>query len=71
MFEKKHMGSVYTATAMLVVAIVIVVISGKSYLEMRSPAAGVDRVVPFEGFVKKQLSDYFEGIRGTPADTDV
>ena len=71
MFEKKNMATVYTATAMLLVAIAIAAISGRSYLEMRSPAAGVDRVVPHEGFVKKQLSDYFEGIRGTPADTDV
>ena len=71
MFEKRNMATVYTATAMLFVAIAIAAISGKSYLEMRSPAAGVDRVVPFEGFIKKQLSDYFEGIRGTPADTDV
>ena len=71
MFEKKNMATVYTATAMLFFAVAIAAISGKSYLEMRSPAAGVDRVVPHAGFVKKQLSDYFEGIRGTPADTDV
>ena len=71
MFEKKNMASVYTATAMLLVAVAIAAISGKSYLEMRSPAAGVDRVVPHEGFIQKQLSDYFEGIRGTPADTAV
>lgn len=71
MFEKKNMATVYTATAMLFFAVAIAAISGKSYLEMRSPAAGVDRVVPHAGFVKRQLSDYFEGIRGTPADTDV
>ena len=71
MFEKKNMGTVYTATAMLVFALVIAVVSGKSYLQMRAPAAGVDRVVPHEGFEHKRLSDYFEGIRGTPADTDV
>lgn len=71
MFEKKNMASVYTATMMLVVAVVIAVISGRSYLEMRTPAAGVDRVVPHAGFVQKKLSDYFEGIKDTPADTDV
>lgn len=71
MFEKKNIGTVYTATAMLVFALVIAVVSGKSYLQMRAPAAGVDRVVPHEGFEHKRLSDYFEGIRGTPADTDV
>ena len=71
MFEKKNIASVYTATVMLIVAVVIAVISGKSYLEMRTPAAGVDRVVPHAGFVQKKLSDYFDGIKGTPADTDV
>ena len=71
MFEIRNMASKYTATAMLVLALVIAAISGKSYLEMRTPAAGVDRVVPHEGFVHKKLSDYFDGIKGTPADTDV
>jgi len=71
MFEKKNMASVYTATAMLVFAVVIAVISGKSYLKMRMPTGGVDRVVPHAGFVQKKLSDYFAGIKGTPADTDV
>ncbi|MGB5291089.1 MAG: hypothetical protein WBN41_06530 [Lysobacterales bacterium] len=71
MFEKKNIASVYTATAMLVLAVAIAVISGKSYLEMRTPAAGVDRVVPHAGFVQKKLSDYFDGIKGTAADTDV
>ena len=71
MFEKKNIASVYTATVMLVFAVVIAVISGKSYMEMRNPAAGVDRVVPHAGFVQKKLSDYFVGIKGTPADTDV
>lgn len=71
MFEKRNMATVYTATAMLVLAVVIAAISGKSYLEMRSPGPGIDRVVPQQGFVKKQLSDYFDGIKGTPADTAV
>jgi len=71
MFEKKNRASVYTATAMLVFAVVVAVISGKSYLAMRTPGPGVDRVVPHEGFIKKQLSDYFDGIKGTPADTAV
>ena len=71
MFEKKNMATVYTATAMLVFAVTIAVISGKSYLEMRTPGPGIDRVVPHQGFVQKQLSDYFDGIKGTPADTAV
>ena len=71
MFEKRNIASVYTATAMLVLAIAIAVISGKSYLEMRTPGAGVDRVVPHAGFAQKRLSDYFAGLKGTAADTDV
>ena len=34
----------------LLVAIVITFISGKSYMEMRNPEPGVDRIVPHEGF---------------------
>ena len=71
MFEKKNLASVYTASAMLVFAAAIATISGKSYLEMRNPGPGIDRVVPQQGFVQKQLSDYFDGIKGTPADTAV
>jgi hypothetical protein len=71
MFEKRNKATVYTATVILLVALAVAAISGRSYLEMRSPAAGVDRVVPHAGFIKKPLSDYFEGIKGTPADTDV
>ena len=71
MFEKKNMASVYTATAMLIFAVVIAVISGRSYLKMRTPTDGVDRVVPHAGFVQKKLSDYFAELKGTPADTDV
>jgi len=71
MFEKKNIASVYTATAMLIFAVAIAVISGQRYLEMRTPGPGVDRVVPHAGFKHKMLSDYFDGIKGTPADTDV
>ena len=71
MFEKKNLASVYTATMMLIAVVSVAAIAAQSYLNMRSPAEGVDRVVPHEGFVHKQLSDYFAGIKGTPADTDV
>jgi len=71
MFEKRNIASVYTATLMLVGAVVIAAISGRSYLAMRSPGPDVDRVIPHAGFVHRQLSDYFEGIKETPADTDV
>ena len=71
MLEKKYLGSKLTATLMLVVVIAITAISGKSYLKMRNPGADVDRVVPHAGFEKKRLSDWFEGLAGTPADTDI
>jgi len=71
MFEKKNKASRITATAMLLAAVAVAAVSARSYLEMRSPPPGVDRVVPHKGFVKKHLSDYFDGIRDTPADTDV
>jgi len=71
MFEKKYMASRLTATVMAVAAVAVAAVSASSYLEMRSPLPGVDRVVPHQGFVKKHLSDYFDGIRDTPADTDV
>jgi len=71
MFELRNMATAYTATGMLIFAIVIAVISGKSYLEMRTPSEGIDKVIPHEGFTKKRLSDYFEDLKGTAADTDV
>jgi len=71
MFEKKHIGSRHTATMLLIVAVAITAASARSYLAIRSPGPDVDQVVPHEGFIRTQLSDYFQGIRGTPADTDV
>jgi len=56
---------------MLLAVVAVAAVSARSYLQMRSPPPGVDRVVPHEGFVKKHLSDYFDGIEDTPADTDV
>jgi len=71
MFEKKNMASNFTATALLLAVVAVAAVSARSYLEMRSPPPGVDRVVPHEGFVKQRLGDYFDGVRDTPADTDV
>ncbi len=71
MFEKRNIASVYTATLMLLAAVVIAVVSGRSYMEMRTPGPDIDRLVPHAGFTRKQLGDYFEGISGTPADTPV
>ena len=71
MFEKRYLASKMTATMMLLAAIAIAAISAHSYLEMRNPPDSVDRVVPHDGFVHKRLSEYFDGIAGTPADTDI
>ncbi len=71
MFEKRYLASRLTATLLLVASVAVAAVSASSYLEMRYPDPDVDRVVPHEGFVHKRLSDYFDGIRDTPADTDV
>ena len=71
MFEKKYLASKLTASLMLLVAIAITAISGQSYLKMHSPEASIDRVVPHAGFEHRRLSDWYEGLAGTPADTDV
>jgi hypothetical protein len=46
MFEKRFLGSNLTATLMVLVALAITAVSGKSYGDMRNPAPGIDRVVP-------------------------
>ena len=71
MFEKRYLASRLTATLLLVASVAVAGVSAHSYLEMRYPDPDVDRVVPHAGFVHKRLSDYFDGIRDTPADTDV
>lgn len=71
MFEKKYMASRLTATLMLLAVVAVAAVSARSYLQMMSPPPGVDRVVPHDGFVEHKLSDYFDGIKDTPADTGV
>ena len=71
MFEKRYLASRLTATLLLVASVAVAGVSAHSYLEMRYPDPDVDRVVPHAGFVHKRLSDYFDGIRDTPADTDI
>lgn len=71
MFEKRYLASRLTATLLLVASVAVAGVSAHSYLEMRYPDPDVDRVVPHAGFVHKRLSDYFDGIKDTPADTDV
>ncbi|MEE4217044.1 MAG: hypothetical protein V2I48_05495 [Xanthomonadales bacterium] len=71
MFEKRYLASRLSASLLLLASVAVAAVSASSYLEMRYPDPDVDRVVPQEGFVHKRLSDYFDGIRDTPADTDV
>ncbi len=71
MFEKRYLGSKLTATLMVVVAITLAAVSGYSYMKMRNPGDGIDRVEPAAGFQHRMLSDWFPGLEGTPADTDV
>jgi len=71
MFEKKNIASAYSAIGMLIFTAVIAFASGSSYLKMRNPDMNVDRIVAQEGFSKTKLSSYFDGIKDTPADTDV
>ncbi|KIX10733.1 succinylglutamate desuccinylase/aspartoacylase family protein [Dethiosulfatarculus sandiegensis] len=64
-------GTVLTAIIVLFAALLVVYLSGRSYRSMLNPPAGVDMVKPQAGFKQKMLSDYFEGIKDTPADTPV
>lgn len=71
MFDKKNIASVYSAIGMLVLTAVIAFSAGHSYMKMRNPDANVDRIVAQQGFSQTKLSNYFDGIKDTPADTDV
>ena len=71
MFEKRYLGNRLTAVLMLLAVAAVAAISGNSYLKMRNPAPEVDRLVPQEGFERRMLSDWFDGLRDTPADTPV
>ena len=71
MFHKRHIGSRFTATLILMAALAVTAVAGLSYHWMSSPPPEVDRVVPAEGFSHHRLSEWFEGLEGTPGDTDV
>ena len=71
MFEKRYIGTRLTATLILLAALAVSAVAGRSYLWMQSPPAEVDRVVPAPGFTHHRLSDWFDGLENTPADTDV
>ena len=71
MFHKRHIGSRLSATLILAGALAVTAVAGYSYHWMSSPPPEVDRVVPAEGFSQHRLSEWFEGLEGTPGDTDV
>jgi predicted deacylase len=71
MFEKRYIGTRLTAALMLLAVAAVTAISGHSYMKMHNPEPGVDRVVPSAGFEQHMLSDWFEGLAGTPGDTEV
>ena len=60
-----------TAVVALLLAVLMAVISGRSYWDQRHPAPGVDQVVPTPGFEKHLLSEYAPTLKGSPADTPV
>ena len=71
MFEKRFLASKLTATLMVVFTLAITAVSGQSYLKMRYPEPGIDRVVPADGFEHRMLSDWFPDLAGTPGDADI
>jgi len=71
MFEKRYLGNRLTAGLMLLAVAAVAAIAGSSYLQMRNPPPEVDRLVPHAGFERRMLSDWFDGLRDTPADTPV
>ena len=71
MFEKRYLASKLTGTLLVAFAIVLAAISGHSYMKMRNPDPGIDRVVPAEGFEHRLLSDWFPALAGTPGDADI
>ena len=60
-------GTRKTAMILLAIALLIMYITGRNFLAMRQP----DVVIPADGFEKRMLSDWFQGIGNTPADTPV
>ena len=60
----KARGTPLTALLFLVASFAAAALAGKNFLAMHAP----DVFFPAPGYEKRMLSDYFEGVRGTPAD---
>ncbi len=71
MHRYTNIGSKFTAMIVLAFMGLITYVAGSTYMKMRNPEPHIDRVVPAIGFTQKKLSDYFNGLKDTPADTNV
>ena len=60
-------GTPFTAIVLLLAAAGLAAIAGASFMAMWND----DLFVPAPGFEKKMLSDWFDGLSGSPADTPV
>lgn len=60
-------GNRATALLLLGLSLFVCFIVGRGFLAQWAP----DKVVPSHGFEQKMLSDYFDGLKGTPMDTPV
>ena len=60
-------GNQLTATLLLAAALIVCYFSAQSF----SQNTEMDSVIPTAGFEKKMLSDYFDGLKGSPMDTPV
>jgi hypothetical protein len=63
----KIKGTPLTATLLLILVAFVAFISARQFMSMWQP----DVVVPAPGFEKHMLSEWFDGIKDTPADTPV
>ncbi|MDR1649834.1 MAG: succinylglutamate desuccinylase/aspartoacylase family protein, partial [Synergistaceae bacterium] len=60
-------GNKLTACLLLALAVGVCFLAGREF----AASLAADLVVPAEGFEQKMLSDYFDGLRGSPMDTPV
>ena len=65
--EYKVKGNAVTAVVLLFLVAAVSFITGQIFLESRLP----DPVAPAQGFESHMLSEWFDGIKDTPADTPV
>ena len=64
-------GTKFSAVLVLLAMAAVVFFSAAKFMAMRHPGPLVDMVKPAKGFKKSMLSNWFAGLKGTPADTEV